>query len=288
MTTEYQTRTDVVPFEVINRLKVTANHKEKVDAVAGAMLEHRQAPCPVRHLFYPGLYIRELTLPTGALAIGYEHKTWHYSILLKGVVRIVKEGKCVDLCAPLQFYAPPGRNVGYVLEEMVWLNVYPTDERDVETIEAIHLEPSPAMIAKRERMLMLPHDMDFERMCKEIGGTPEQAREQSEREDDLIPWPLGEYKVKIGKSYIEGKGLIATANIEDGEFICPLKVGSNRTPAGRYTNHSGSPNAMAVIVGKNLHLIALRNIEGCLGGFDGEEVTVDYRQVYALKARLLT
>lgn len=265
----------------------TSIMQEKVDAMARKMLDTPQLPCPVRHLFYPGLYIRELSVPEGVLAIGYVHKTWTMNVLLEGAVRVVREGQHVDLIAPMYFYGPPGQNIGYVIEDMVWLNIYPTTERDVETLEAMHLEPSPAMQAKLAQMKMLPHDPDFEQMCKDLGGSPELARTESERTEDLVPWPDGEYKVKVGKSYIEGRGLIATANIEDGELICPALLGNNRTPAGRYTNHSAQPNAMAVAVGKNIYLMALRDIHGCMGGMDGEEVTIDYRQVQELKMRLL-
>lgn len=272
---------------VLEKYRGDIFRKERIDEVVGVMLEGTQAPCPVRHIFYPGMYIRELTIPKGALAIGYTHKTWHFNVLLKGSVRVVRNDEYVDLVAPMQFYSPPGRNVGYVLEEMVWLNIYPTEERDVETLEAMYLEPSHAMISKRSRIQVYLPDPDYEQMCKDLGNTPEIVREQSERTEDLIPWPDGEYKVKIGKSYIEGKGLLATANIEEGEFICPARIGSCRTPAGQYTNHSGNPNAMAVIVGKSIYWIALRDIQGCLGGLDGEEITVDYRQVHAIITRLL-
>lgn len=272
---------------VLERARADIFMKERVDEIAGEMLENPQVPCPVRHMFYPGLYIRELTLPPGVLAIGYIHKTWHMNVLLKGAVRVVTEGGPVDLVAPLQFYGPPGRNIGYVLEEMTWLNIYPTEERDVETLEAMYLEPSHAMIAKRSRIQACLPDPDFERMCKDLDGTPEIARAESERADDLIPWPDGAYKVKVGKSYIEGKGLIATADMEEGEFICPAKIGNNRTPAGRYTNHSGNPNAMAVLVGKNIHWMAIKSINGCMGGLDGEEVTINYRQAHAVRERLL-
>ena len=55
-----------------------------------------------------------------------------------------------------------------------------------------------------------------------------------------------------------------------------------RTPLGRFTNHSRTPNAVFVNQGGDIYLYALRRISGCSGGSQGEEVTIDYRQALAL------
>ena len=162
------------------------------------------------------------------------------------------------------------------------MNIFPTDERDVEKLEASYLEDGPP----EDERTMIAHDGSYEAMCAEIGFTPQAVREASERADDLIDWPIGEYKVKIGRSRIEGRGLIATADIKRGEIICHARVGNKRTPAGRYTNHSATPNAEMFVMAGNVYIAALRDIEGCRGGMDGEEVTVSYRASAELGRRL--
>ena len=97
----------------------------------------------------------------------------------------------------------------------------------------------------------------------------------------VIPFPPGAYKCKIGRSHIDGRGLIATADIKAGEVIAPARIGACRTPAGRYTNHSADPNAVMVVVGDRIMVVATRPITGCMGGFDGEEITVSYRAAIA-------
>ena len=100
--------------------------------------------------------------------------------------------------------------------------------------------------------------------------------------------PTGSWKVKTGSSVIEGKGLFATADIAAGELIAPARISGKRTIAGRYTNHAAAPNAefQAAFPYGDINLVALRTIEGCRGGYDGEEITIDYRAAYALKMRL--
>ncbi len=56
-----------------------------------------------------------------------------------------------------------------------------------------------------------------------------------------------------------------------------------RTPAGRYINHSSEPTAHPVIIQNNIFAVANRTLEGCKGGFDGNEITVDYRAMVRLR-----
>lgn len=252
--------------------------QSRVEALASKLLSLPQASCNVRHLFYPGLYIRELTAQAGTFAIGYVHKTEHMNVMLRGVVRIVRtDGTLETLRAPLSFLGKPGRNMGFIDEEMVWLNIYPTECRDVEELDRMYLEPSPSMNGHVAQMSLLLEHTGFEGYLNDVGMSLEEYR----RRADSAPYdsfPIGEYKVKIGRSEIEGKGLICTSSLQSAEIICPAFISGRRTPAGRYTNHSDNPNAVAVLENGNVYLVATKEIQGCSGGFDGEEITIDYRQ----------
>jgi SET domain-containing protein len=80
--------------------------------------------------------------------------------------------------------------------------------------------------------------------------------------------------------------LIATATIETGEVIMPARIDGKRTPAGRYTNHAKDPTAIMIErLNGNIDLVALRDIRGCSGGDDGEEITIDYRQALELQIK---
>ncbi|OLD92626.1 MAG: hypothetical protein AUG84_00785 [Chloroflexi bacterium 13_1_20CM_4_66_7] len=261
-----------------------------VERLEAAMLELPQAECDVVHSFAPGLYIRQVTLPAGAVAVGHYQKTTHLNVMLKGRVTMIEpDGSHIERAAPLTYIAAAGRKVGYVHEEVIWLNIYATDERDVEKLEALFLDKSPAW---QEAQKLIASDRaedraDFEEMIASLGYTLALVREQSENLADLIDFPPGSYGVKVGRSSIEGRGLIATQAFEAGEVIAPARIGGMRTPAGRFTNHAKRPNAaMLGRANGDIDLVAIEDIAGCRGGADGDEITIDYRHALAVNQRL--
>ena len=87
--------------------------------------------------------------------------------------------------------------------------------------------------------------------------------------DDKDPTSL----VVIKDSIIEGVGMFAVRDITKGELIAMARVNGVRVLAGRYTNHSPTPNAIFVLEeSMDLSLVASQDIPS------GEEVTINYRQ----------
>jgi len=94
-----------------------------------------------RHYFGPNIYIKELVMPKGAVVIGKPHKTHHLCNMLSGHMIIVNpDGSRKELKAPMTFMAPPGRKVAYILETVVFQNIFSTDETDVEKLESMFIE----------------------------------------------------------------------------------------------------------------------------------------------------
>lgn len=257
-----------------------------IDLAEKELLKHTQVSCPVVHRFGPGVYIREVLIPAGALAIGHHQNFEHTNIFLKGCVTILNDdGSTSKLRAPMIFVGKPGRKIGYVHEDIVWLNVYATDETDVEKLETQILTKSDGWIESVEAqksLKLLKSEVDakdYGAVLKEFGFTEQQARSMSENTLDLIDLPYGGYKIKVAKSNIEGQGLFATADIEPNEIIAPARVHGKRTIAGRFPNHSVSPNAK-MLKGRRdeIDLVAIKKIMGCHGGIDGEEITINYRE----------
>lgn len=254
---------------------------ERPDEVEKLLLSSAQSSCPVIHRFGPGQYIREVGVPAGTFAIGHHQNFPHMNVFLRGKVRIFREDGTTDiLTAPMLFVGQPGRKVGYVLEDMVWLNIYATEETDIGKLEEHFLTKSEAAL-DFERRLALPTSVtssDFALMLAEVGVTAEQCRVESENTSDQIPFPFGSYKVRVAPSSIEGQGLFATADIAEGETIAPGRLHGKRTPAGRYTNHSATPNAVVSLsTSGDVYLVAAKPISGSHGGQLGEEITLDYR-----------
>lgn len=268
---------------------------EQVSQLEQHMLALPQAECPVVHHFGPGIYVREVTLPTGTLAIGHAQRFEHLNIMLTGAVAILKDdGTTEVLRAPMIFVGKPGRKVGFVLETCVWQNVYATEERDIDKLEAMFLDKSETWQAYHATQQALEHQArqsdrdDFADLIAEAGFDAETVRDQSENESDQLGMPPGYAAITIRASAIEGLGVFLSYPVEAGALIGPARIDGMRTPLGRYTNHSSNPNAQFVRSDNgHIYLVALRRIAGCEGGSMGEEVTVDYRQALSLSGIFL-
>jgi len=255
---------------------------KSVDSLMEKMSFMEQADCPVLHHFHDGIYIRELRMPAGIVAIGHIQRHPQMNVFVRGVVQMLNpDGTTTELVAPMTFVGSAGRKVGYVIEDVIWQNIYPNpdNERDIEVLEARWLEKTP-LVEQMQLSLPAPPNDDYQQMLDDLGVTAEQVEAESFVTDDLVPFPDSIKWVAVRSSPIHGKGLFAESNTYAGDWICSMRVAGKRTPAGRYTNHSGTPNAKAVkMFGNDFGVVALRDIHGRRGGLNGEEITVDYRQV---------
>lgn len=116
----------------------------------------------------------------------------------------------------------------------------------------------------------LSTDRSFQSVLKVLGQTPEQVRQISENTSDFIDFPFA-VPVMVADSPVDGKGLFALMGFKPGDLIAPARLDSLRTPAGRFTNHSGQPNAeMVMRPNGDVDLVAIKPIEF------GEEIFTDY------------
>lgn len=273
------------------------------DVIESRALTLLAVDCPVVHHFGPGVYMREVTLPAGSCIVGHHHRDAHMNIMLRGsLVLVDDDGSERHLVAPQTFTAPPGRKTAKVIEETVWLNIYPNvDEcRDIDAIEARLFDKSAAFTSKeaelfaRDRMLRQPERSDFLvfacEYARATGVDESGVREIAERDNDLVGFAAGDgVKVTVRASPIEGRGVFLSAPAVAGEVIGMARVSGKRTPLGRWTNHGHRPNAaFRILSNGDIETVALRAIAGCCGGSRGEEVTVDYRQAVALSGVHLT
>ena len=92
---------------------------------------------PLKHSFVDGVYVREITLPAGAIIVGKIHRHAHLNFITRGRVRCVTEGKGVEeLVGPCSMISEVGtKRVLYVYEETVWTTVHRTDATTVEDAE---------------------------------------------------------------------------------------------------------------------------------------------------------
>jgi len=200
-------------------LKVFTN----VEEAEKAMLQLPQVDCPLVHHFGPNLCIREVFMPKGTMAVGHKQKFKHMNVLLKGKVMMLNEdGSTKILEAPFIFEGEPGRKIGYVLEDMVWQNIYATDLKDSNEVEEFFVEKSENwqndhnVKLSIEKVAKEADRNDYQKLLKECGISHEIAKEQSENEEDQIS--VFSNIVRVADSAIEGKGLFLTSPINTAKL----------------------------------------------------------------------
>jgi hypothetical protein len=121
--------------------------REQILALQAAMTALNPAPWeqnfPVEHFHAPGLYARQMTIPQGGLIVGKIHRHAHVNTISKGRVWVVTEFGKEELIAPYTFISKPGtKRVVFAQEDTVWTTYHPTEETDLEKIEAHVIAPS--------------------------------------------------------------------------------------------------------------------------------------------------
>lgn len=94
------------------------------------------AEFPIRHGFAPGMYIREIFIPKGAVVVGKIHRMECVNVCIKGDIDILTEKGKTRITAPFIGTSPPGtQKIGYAYEDTVWINIFRSDETDVQKLE---------------------------------------------------------------------------------------------------------------------------------------------------------
>ena len=114
---------------------------QKIEAILPELRAMPQVECTEEHIFGPGMYVKQVTMPAGSVIVGKPHKTDHLCVLLQGRMKLVKEdGNVVELSAPATFVGKPGRKIAYIMETVVFQNIFATDETDVAKLEHMFVE----------------------------------------------------------------------------------------------------------------------------------------------------
>lgn len=123
-----------IPKESLPALKT---HIEKLQKLETEMLKHEQVDIKITHYFAPGVYAREMFLPAGVMLTGKIHRHAHMNIMSQGDVTIVMEDGRKRVQAPFSFVSAPGtKRAFYAHADTVWTTIHPTNETDLEKLEA--------------------------------------------------------------------------------------------------------------------------------------------------------
>jgi hypothetical protein len=146
--------TDITKFSAVADLGVPAlEQKNARQLILGFEAVLSQVPgaafgdCfPLRHIFAPGVYCREITLPKDAVLVGKIHRERHLNFISRGRVKVFTEhGGLEELTGPMTMVSEPGtKRTVHVLEETVWTTIHhnPDDLTDLEELEELVIAPS--------------------------------------------------------------------------------------------------------------------------------------------------
>lgn len=230
--------------------------ESNIQSLESQMLKHDQVECPVIHRFGPGTYMREVSMPAGAMVVGHYQNLEHTNIFLQGSMTLLMDGIVSEISAPMIFVAKPGRKIAKIHTDCVWINVYPNveNEQDIESLEAKFLTKSDTFKISEETKNAL------------LIGT----KDMVVADEPIAQLPFGASKIKTTRI-----GLFATANISENEEIGPVIIDGKMTKIGVSIKQSDSPNSKLVYNDYgNAKLVAIKKIFGCCGGFDGNEITI--------------
>lgn len=265
--------------------KLTADSAE---LISRAIASCEQIEAPVKHSFGPNLYIRTVFFPAGAYVVGGYQKFEHLNIMLQGKVQMLTEDGIKTFTAPMSFVGQPGQKIGYIEEDTVWQNVYSTSETDVDKLEATFIDMGSLFDETKQQRFIEQANLheddrkDYAEVIALAGYTEDQVQVQVNDQNTMTDDPI-ERIYRVRNSPIHGKGIFIEQPAPEGFVIGPATIGGKRTSLGRYTNHSATPNSKFVrSIDDELYLVATKYIKGQCGGFQGDEVTIDYRHALEL------
>ena len=121
--------------------------QKQMDVLCNTAKDLPPVHCEEQHHFGPNIYIKEVTMPAGALIIGKHHRMAHLCNMVSGrMIVLDADGNRAELVAPITFMAKPGRKIAYIIETVVFQNIYSTPETDIEKLEDMCIDNSKDLL----------------------------------------------------------------------------------------------------------------------------------------------
>ena len=258
-------------------------HKQVSLAQARAFEEvFRQLPqieIETSHVIHGSMYARTIFIPAGTVLTGVLTKADNICIV-HGDISVTTDAGVVRLTGYNVLPATKGyKRVGQAHADTYWTMLIHTDAQTVEDAEHDLTDETGLLQTNYLKAAELAQE-DYKKFLVENGLTEESIQEQM----DLVPvhCPSGCLeKIQLGSSLIHNIGIFSVVPLAENEIISPARLGNQKCIAGRYTNHSPTPNAKMVLNSDNsVDLVALCAIQ------IGTEITVDYRSSIKLAVHL--
>lgn len=144
--------------ELTTKLLASDFNESEVRSVLARLEFHlsgfEQTECPLKHIFAPGVYAREIFIPKGTLVVGKIHKHDHLNFISVGDVTVFTKDGCERIKAPRTMVSTSGtKRAVYTHEDTVWTTVHITNQTDLAKIEdeiiAKSYDELPALIVQQ-------------------------------------------------------------------------------------------------------------------------------------------
>lgn len=120
----------------------------------------------LRHIFTPGLYLREYSAKANTLVVSRTHKTDHPFIVSKGVVSVWIDGVETLIKAPYSGITKAGtRRVLFVWEDLIWTTIHanPDNLNEDEIVEAVTEKHDNKLFSEEDSKLLAMVRGDIEK-----------------------------------------------------------------------------------------------------------------------------
>jgi len=251
------------------------NYRQKVTEAEEFILTLPQLEMKVDQQFIPGIYTRELTIPTGSILTGSVHKETCIVVVSQGEIVVAMAEGMKHIKAPHTFVSPPGhKRIAYTLSECKWMTIHPYFDKprsEDEMKQVIGCDN----YALYEIYL---DQKDYTLFSQEIGLTEAQIQALVTAKEDVV---LFDEKTEVvrGDSDVAGFGMFASIDFYEGDRIGKASIGVNRTELGRYTNHSRNPNIYPEALSGDCIFYAKQFIS------KGTELKVNYRDTTRVRSK---
>lgn len=118
--------------------------RDKILRLQLSMLPMAEAMPEPEHIFTPGIYVRQFTMPKGALVVGKTHLHAHPLFIQRGHALVISENARREVRTGDLLISQPGdKRVVYTYEETVFTTVHanPSDTQDLAELEAQVIKP---------------------------------------------------------------------------------------------------------------------------------------------------
>jgi hypothetical protein len=153
-------------FSLTNIASAKPHIRQRVERLEESMRALPQVECPVRNLFAPGVYVREMTVPAGITATGAVHKTEHMTII-DGHCWLTTDDGVSEFQGRNVIVSKPGtKRATHAVTETIVTTIHPTDETDEEKLVALLTESTKSELLGGSQNLQLLANREGEQLCR--------------------------------------------------------------------------------------------------------------------------